>query len=55
MSEDMTKTLVELIDELAKLRAQRNVLIRLLEQDDFHSIDKNIIRRVFDEEVKDDI
>lgn len=53
MNDEMMKTVVELIDELAKLRAQKNVLIRLLDQDDFHSIDKNIIRRVFDEEVKE--
>lgn len=55
MNDESIKTLTELVTELATLRAQKNVLIRLLDQDDFHTIDKDVVRRIFDEEVKDDI
>ena len=55
MNDDSMKTLIELVEELTKLRAQKEILIRMLGFDDFHSIDKDIVRRIFDVEVKDDI
>lgn len=55
MTDDSMKTLIELVEELAKLRAQKEILIRMLGFDDFRSIDKDIVRRIFDVEVKDDI
>ena len=55
MTDDSMKTLIELVEELARLREQKAILLRLLEHDDYRTMEKNEIRRIFDVEVKDDI
>lgn len=55
MNDESIKTLIELVTELTKLRAQKEILIRMMGYDDYRSIDKDIVRRIFDVEVKNDI
>lgn len=53
MNDEMMKTILQLVEELATLRAQKKALIRMMENDDFINIEKDIVRRIFDEEVKE--
>lgn len=55
MTDDFMKVMIDFVDELSQLRTQRDILLRMLDADDFSHIDKATIRKIYGEEVKNDL